>query len=96
MTLEQAIAFVRESGRFAGPEAEDLVDRIAVWPGQLTAYDSGALEIMALRREAEERLGARFDVRQFHARVLETGIVPLGALRRHVEEWLRATETQSR
>jgi uncharacterized protein (DUF885 family) len=85
---EQAIAFVRQSGRFAGPEADDLVDRIAVWPGQLTAYDSGALEIMALRRDAEQALGAKFDLREFHARVLETGIVPLGALRRHIEGWI--------
>jgi uncharacterized protein (DUF885 family) len=92
---EQAIAFVRESGRFAGPEADDLVDRIAVWPGQLTAYDSGALEIMALRRQAEKSLGDRFDVREFHARVLETGIVPLGALRQHIEAWIAAKQTGS-
>ena len=90
-TREQAIAFVRESGRFAGPEAEDLIDRIAVWPGQLTAYDSGALEIFALRRQAEQALGHCFDLRQFHARVLETGIVPLGALRDNVEAWIAAT-----
>lgn len=89
-TREQAIAFIRESGRFAGPEADDLVDRIAVWPGQLTAYDSGALEIIALRREAERALGDRFDIREFHARVLETGIVPLGALREHIEAWIAA------
>jgi uncharacterized protein (DUF885 family) len=88
---EQAVAFIRESGRFAGTgEAEDLIDRIAVWPGQLTAYDSGALEIGALRREAEQKLGRCFDVREFHARVLETGIVPLQALRGHIEQWIAA------
>ncbi|WP_118857384.1 DUF885 domain-containing protein [Sphingomonas mesophila] len=87
---EQAVAFIRESGRFAGPEAEDLIDRIVVWPGQLTAYDSGALEIFALRREAERALGRCFDLREFHARVLETGIVPLVALRGHIEQWIAA------
>ena len=91
---EQAIAFVRESGRFSGPEADDLVDRVAVWPGQLTAYDSGALEIMALRREAEQALGPRFDIREFHARILEPGMVPLGALRDHVNAWIAARGTR--
>jgi uncharacterized protein (DUF885 family) len=88
---EQAIAFMRESGRFAGPEADDMVDRIAAIPGQLTAYDSGALEIFALRWQAEQALGHCFDLRQFHERVLETGIVPLSALRHNVEAWIAAT-----
>ena len=87
-TREQAIAFMRESGRFAGSDADDLVDRVAILPGQLTAYDSGGLEIMALRRGAEQALGARFDIREFHQRVLENGIVPLSALRTHVTEWI--------
>ena len=92
-TREQAIAFMRESGRFPGAEADDMVDRIAILPGQLTAYDSGALEIMALRREAERALGPRFDLRMFHQRVLENGIVPLSALRAHVTRWI---ETERR
>ncbi|MEX2126025.1 MAG: DUF885 family protein [Woeseia sp.] len=68
--------------------AEDLVDRIAVWPGQLTAYDTGGLEIFALRKQAEERLGDTFDIREFHDRILENGALPLGALREHVEAWI--------
>jgi uncharacterized protein (DUF885 family) len=96
-TREEAIAFVRESGRFGGQEADDLVDRVAAIPGQLTAYDSGGLEIMALRKQAEQALGHCFSLPQFHARVLETGIVPLGALRQNVEAWIAATScpTQS-
>lgn len=89
-TREQVIAFIRASGRFGGPEADDMVDRIAILPGQLTAYDSGGLEIMALRREAEAALGERFDLRQFHQRVLENGVIPLGALRSHVQAWIAA------
>ena len=89
-TRQQVLDFARQSGRFSGPEGDDLVDRMAVWPGQLTAYDSGGLEIMALRREAEAALGARFDVRQFHQRVLESGAIPLTALRANVEAWIAA------
>jgi uncharacterized protein (DUF885 family) len=95
-TREQAIAFVRESGRFGGEEADDLVDRIAAIPGQLTAYDTGGLEIRALRAQAEQTLGHCFSLPEFHARVLETGIVPLGALRQNVEAWIAATSCPSR
>ena len=87
---EQAIAYMRESGRFQGEDADDLVDRIAVWPGQLTAYDSGGLEIKALRTEAEKALGKCFSLPEFHARVLETGAVPLSALRDHIGRWIAA------
>jgi len=87
---QQVIDFVRQSGRFSGPEADDLVDRIAILPGQLTAYDSGGLEILALRREAEAALGPRFDIRRFHRRVLESGAIPLTALRANIETWIAA------
>jgi uncharacterized protein (DUF885 family) len=87
-TPEQVIEFIRESGRFRGEDAAGLVDRIAIMPGQLTAYDSGGLEILALRREAEQALGDRFDVRDFHERVLEHGSVPLTALRGNVTAWI--------
>jgi uncharacterized protein (DUF885 family) len=89
-TREQVIAFLRESGRFGGPEADDMVDRIAALPGQLTAYDSGGLEIMALREQAKQALGGRFDLRAFHQRVLENGSIPLAALRSNVEAWIAA------
>ena len=65
-----------------------MVDRIAILPGQLTAYDSGGLEIVALRREAEAELGKNFDIRVFHDRVLEHGTIPLGDLRQHIQGWL--------
>ncbi len=87
-TRQQAKDFLLESGQFTPVSADDMIDRIAVWPGQLTSYDSGGLEIMSLRAEAEAALGARFDVRAFNRVVLEEGIVPLPELRRHVVAWI--------
>jgi len=87
-TREEAIAFMMESGRFPESMGDEMVDRIAILPGQLTAYDSGALEILALRREAEQALGDDFDVREFHDKVLENGTIPLTQLRAHIEEWI--------
>ncbi len=87
-TREQAIEFMIESGRFPLSSGDSMVDRIAMLPGQLTAYDSGGLEILALRRQAEEAFGDDFDIREFHDRVLENGTIPLEYLRAHVEAWI--------
>lgn len=95
-TREQAIAFIDESGRFEPGAADTLVDRIAVWPGQLTAYDTGALEFFALRAEAEKALGKRFDIREFHTVLLENGTITLPMLREHVRAWLRTRQADQR
>jgi uncharacterized protein (DUF885 family) len=92
-TRQQAIDYVVSTGRFNAKSANDLVDRIAVLPGQLTSYDSGGLEIKALRQEAQSKLGDRFDLRKFNYVVLEEGVVPLSELRVHVEDWI-ATQMQ--
>lgn len=50
------------------PSVEDIypIRRIATLPGQLTAYDSGGLEILALRQLAEDAMGKDFDIRELH------------------------------
>jgi uncharacterized protein (DUF885 family) len=83
-----------ESGRFPDSMGDDMVDRIAILPGQLTAYDSGGLEIVALRKEAEAALGEAFDIREFHDRVLENGTIPLPTLRTHIETWIASKRGQ--
>jgi len=89
----KAVAYLVATGRFDERGAEATVDRIATMPGQLTAYDSGGLEIFALRREAEAALGKRFDIRQFHQRVLERGVIPLPALREAIQKWIRSPQS---
>jgi uncharacterized protein (DUF885 family) len=69
-------------------QADELIDRVTVQPGQLTSYETGGLEIAALREEARAAFGPRFDIRDFHERVLEQGDVPLSALRAHVRAWI--------
>lgn len=89
-TREQVIQFAAESGRFDKETTEALVDRVAMWPAQLTAYDTGAQEFFALRKLAEERLGARFDRREFHNALLENGTVTLPMLREQVMRWIES------
>jgi len=87
-TREEAIEFMMESGRFGESISEQMVDRIAILPGQLTAYDSGGLEILALRKMAEDAMGKDFDIRDFHDRILENGTIPLLQLHLHIEAWV--------
>jgi len=89
-TRQQAIDYMVESGRFTAQECNALVDRIAVWPGQLTAYDTGALEIFALREQAERALGARFKLAAFHDAILANGAVTLPMLREIGRRWIEA------
>jgi len=87
-TRQQALDYIEASGNFTGEVAEAMVDRIAIMPGQLTSYNSGGLEIFALRKMAEKKLGDQFKIQDFHDRVLENGSVTLPMLRSHIEYWI--------
>ena len=58
-------------------------------PGQATAYKVGMMKIQELRERAQERLGAAFDIREFHDTVLGGGGLPLPVLEARVERWMR-------
>ena len=89
---QQAIAYMMENTALAENNIENEVDRYIGWPGQALAYKLGQREIFALRREAEQRLGARFDIRAFHDAVLAHGAVSLAVLRAEVERWSLARD----
>ena len=57
-------------------------------PAQALAYKIGAATIQRLRREAEEALGERFDVRRFHDAVIGHGAMPLNVLEEHIHWWI--------
>jgi len=66
------------------PMAEVEVDRYIAWPGQALAYKVGQIEIQRWRREAAERGGSAFSLRDFHDRLLALGSLPLPALLREL------------
>jgi len=91
---QQAIDYMLAHLMYDRATIESEVDRYIANPGQATSYMVGRLEIERLRQLAQTRLGTRFDIRQFHDRVLESGNVPLPVLRAHIEAWLeRATQS---
>ncbi len=84
----RAVQFMRENTALSEHNVNTEVDRYIAWPGQATAYKIGELKIRALRARAEERLGDRFDVREFHRAVLDGGALPLTILERRVDAWI--------
>jgi uncharacterized protein (DUF885 family) len=89
---QRAIDLMIQHTTFNADQAAAEIDRYIAWPGQATSYVIGEREITKLRDEAKRALGPRFDLREFHDRVLEHGTVPLTILRRYIEDWIRAPQ----
>jgi len=85
---EQAIDYMVNTTGLARGEVTSEVERYMADPGQACAYKVGELKILALRAKARAALGARFDLKDFHAVVLENGGVPLTLLEQLVDEWI--------
>ena len=84
---EQAIEYMMKSG-MAESTAATLYLRSIVSPAQLTSYDTGGEVIKGLRKMAEEKLGDKFDIKEFHTKILENGSIPLIPLQNIIEEWI--------
>jgi len=87
-TRDQAIAFMEKNSALSRNNIEREVDRYIAWPGQAVAYKLGEIHIRGLRADAENRLGERFNIREFHRAVLGRGAVPLKVLTAQVNEWV--------
>lgn len=87
---ERATEYLVSTGRYTVESAQGAIDRVAALPGQWTAYDSGGIEIAALRETAERELGDRFDLPGFHAAIIDDGVMPLAVLRENVQRWIEA------
>jgi len=86
-TREQALAFFQEH---APQESVAEIDRYISWPGQALAYKMGQLEIMKLRKEAQLKLGPKFDIREFHDVVLRDGALPLELLEEQGQRYINS------
>ena len=87
-SYNQAIEFIENNTGIPHGFAEYEVIRYISAPGQAPSYLLGKIEIMRLRELAEEALGEKFELRQFHNVVLENGSMPLSVLEEVVINWI--------
>ena len=64
------------------------VERYCTWPGQATSYKVGQTRWLKLRADARARLGAKFDIRDFHDAGLSAAPMPLAVLERVIDDWV--------
>lgn len=89
-TRERAIKYFQDNSLLSERDIVKEVERYINNPGQATSYKIGQLKIVELRERAKAELGARFDIRDFHAAVLENGPLPLDILEQQVEAYIAA------
>lgn len=91
-TRQQAIDFMQEHMANSEADITSEVDRYMILPGQALSYKVGEIKIKQLRQRAEETLGDRFDIRDFHDVVIRNGSVPLEVLENEVNTWLETVQ----
>ena len=87
---EKSINYLASNTALPIHECITEIDRYISWPGQALGYKIGELKIKDLRRFAENQLGERFDIRDFHNVVLWNGSVPLDVLEDLIHEWVKS------
>jgi uncharacterized protein (DUF885 family) len=87
-TREQAIKYMMSNSDMGKTDATAEVERYIAIPSQATAYKIGALTIQRLRKKAQDELGDKFDIREFHAQVLMSGALPLTILEQKIDRWI--------
>jgi uncharacterized protein (DUF885 family) len=92
---DDAIRYMAENSSLDLPAVEQEIDRYIVWPGQAVAYKLGDIFIRSLRAKASAALGPRFDVREFHEEVLNTGAIPLAVLEKKIDDWVKGKQKAS-
>jgi uncharacterized protein (DUF885 family) len=85
---ERAIDYMVSTTGMAEGDVTSEVERYMALPGQACAYKVGELKILELREKAKAALGPKFNLKDFHAVVLENGGVPLTVLEQLVNEWI--------
>jgi len=81
MTEEQAIDLLTRQAFQTRSEAVEKWHRVQVSSVQLTSYFSGYSEIMELREQRKQQLGAKFNLKEFHEQFLSYGSAPVRVIK---------------
>ncbi len=89
-TRQQSIDYYSSNTPNPIEDCVKMVERHIVMPGQATAYKIGMIKILELREEAKEKLGDKFDIKEFHEVVLTNGALPLDVLEEFMNDWVNS------
>ncbi|WP_395633951.1 DUF885 domain-containing protein [Flavobacterium sp.] len=87
-TREQAIQYSLENEAESEASIIAEIERYMAVPGQALSYKIGQLKIMELRQKAQQKMGKNFDIKVFHQKVLESGVMPLALLEQKINRWI--------
>ena len=87
-TREQAIQYSLDHEAESEESIVAEIERYISWPGQALSYKVGQLKIRELRAKAEQMIGDKFDIREFHNQVLQEGCLPLILLQAKIDRWM--------
>ncbi|MGE5830566.1 MAG: DUF885 domain-containing protein, partial [Micromonosporaceae bacterium] len=85
---EQAVAYLRDNTAQPSMTVEAEVDRYIAMPAQALAYTIGQIRMQELRERAQQQLGPRFDIAEFHHHLIAEGSMPLDVLDGVVLDWV--------
>ena len=89
---EEAVDYMSNNTALSLHEVNTEIDRYISWPGQALSYKIGELKIRELRNKAKLELKEKFDIREFHERILEYGTVTLSILERRINNYIEVTK----
>ena len=87
-TRQQMLDYMAENTALSIHEVTTETDRYISWPGQALSYKIGEIKIRELRKKAEETLGEKFDIREFHEVILEEGTVTLAIMEKRMDAYI--------
>lgn len=87
-TREQAIQYSLDNEAESVDGITSEIERYMAIPGQALSYKIGQLKILELRKKAENKMGKNFDIKVFHQKILESGVMPLALLEKKINAWI--------
>lgn len=87
-TREQAIKYSLDHEAESEASITSEIERYMAIPAQAISYKVGQLKIKALRDLAKDKIGEKFDIREFHDQVLNSGSLPLVLLEEKINQWI--------
>ena len=87
-TREQAIKYSLENEAESEEGITAEIERYMAIPGQALSYKMGQMKILEMRKKAQDKMKDKFDIKVFHQKVLESGVLPLALLEKKINNWI--------